>query len=530
LYKVLISDFISEAGLEILENEVDVHLKTGLNRDDFLDVIGEYDGIIVRSSTQLDKEAIDRANNLKVIGRAGVGYDNIDVEEASKKGIIVFNTPTGNTISAAEHAIAMMLALSRNIPQAHGDLFKGLWNRKKYKGTEVKDKTLGIVGFGRIGNHVSKCAHGLGMNVIIHDPYISTDKAEKLNISLVEFDEILSSSDYISLHVPLTDETEYMLDKDEFAKMKDGVRIINVARGKNIRNESLITALKSGKVAGAAIDVYEKEPIDENNPLLELKDKVVLTCHLGATTAEAMDNVAVSAAEQVLTVLRGGLPESPLNIYSIDSKQLDKAKPYLKLVNKLGNFIAQWKEHERIEDITVEYGGIIAEHNSKPYTTTLLKDILDPVLDYKVNLVNAYLIAKERGIKIKESHITTPESLNNIIKIIVKTNKGTHSIAGTLLPVGYRVVEINNFRIDLNLEGTFLVASYHDKPGIIGKVGTILGDDEVNIASMQVGRDDQIGEAIMIIQTDSKPSKKIMEKIKGELDFLDIAYVKVNGD
>jgi D-3-phosphoglycerate dehydrogenase len=528
VYKILISDFISEAGLKILENEAEVYFNHKLTREEFLDIIGDFDGIIVRSSTKLDKEALDRAHKLKVIGRAGTGYDNIDLEEASKKGIVVFNTPTGNTISAAEHAIAMMMSLARNIPQAHGDLHKGIWNRKKYKGTEVKDKTLGLIGFGRIGNYVAKCAKGLGMKVIVHDPYLSPENTEKQNVSLVTFDEVLQNSDYISLHIPLTDETYHILSHEEFAKMKDGVRIINVARGKNINTEALVQALESGKVAGAAIDVFEEEPIDANHPLLKFEDKVIVTCHLGGTTTEAMDNVSITAAEQVLTVLKdGGLPESPLNIFSVDSQQLNEAKPYLGLVNKLGNFMAYWKGHERIKDIEVEYGGVIADHNPKPYTTTLLKDILDPILDYRINLVNAYLVANERGINVKESHITAPEGLNNIIRIRVTTNKGNYSLAGSLLPVGFRVIEINDFRIDLKLEGKFLIASYKDKPGIIGKVGTILGDDGVNIASMQVGRNDQIGEAIMIIQTDSRPSPTTMDHIKEELDFLDLSFLEV---
>lgn len=526
--KVLVSDFISNDGIKKLKENVEVDFNYKLSREEFLNIIDQYDGIIVRSFTQLDKEALDKAKNLKVIGRAGTGFDNIDLDEASKKGIIVFNTPNGNTISAAEHTMAMILSLSRNISQANNALHKGIWDRKKYNGVELKGKTLGIIGLGRIGSNVAKYAQAFGMNVIANDPYLAIKKADILNVPLVEFEELLKKSDYISLHTPLTDETYHILGEDEFNIMKNEVRVINVARGKNVDTFALAKAIETNKIAGAALDVHEEEPLPEDHPLLKLDDRVIVTCHLGGTTTEAMDNVSISAAEQVTAVLEeGSLPDSPLNTFSVEPQNINKSKPYINIIRKLGNFLAKWKGYERIKSIEIEYGGEILDLNLKPFTTSVIKDILDPILDHRVNLVNAYIVAKERSIKIKESHIEQPEGLNNFIRIILKTDNGIYSLAGTTLPLGHRVVEINDYRLDLNLDGKFVIAIYKDKPGIIGKVGTILGNDGVNIANMQVGRKSETGEAIMIVQTDSRPSNETMKLIKNDLNFMDLNYIEI---
>ena len=527
--KVLVSDYISDEGIKILEKEnIEVTYDYKLSREEFLNIFGEYDGIIVRSFTQLDKEALDKAEKLKVIGRAGTGYDNIDLEEASKKGIIVFNTPNGNTISAAEHTMALLLALSRNVPQASQALYNGIWDRKKYNGIELRNKTLGIIGLGRIGSRVAKYAQAFGMNVIANDPYIPLSKAENLHVKLVDFEEILRTSDFISLHTPLTDETYHILGEEEFNRMKENVRIINVARGKNIDTLALARAIKEGKVAGAALDVFEEEPLSPDHPILEFEDKVIVTCHLGGTTTEAMDNVSIAAAEQVAAVLKyGRLPEAPLNIYSIEPQVLKKAEPYLKLISKLGNFLARWKGYERISAIEIEYGGEMFSSGLKPFTATAIKEILGPVLDHRVNLVNAYIVARERGISIKESLVKKPETLSNLIRITIKTKKGEYSLTGTTLPYGDRMIGINGYRIDLNLDGSFIVAIYKDQPGVIGKIGTILGDKGVNIAYMQVGRNVDTGEAISLVQPDTIPSKEIIEEIKNELDLLDLAYIEI---
>ncbi|MFW6309453.1 MAG: phosphoglycerate dehydrogenase [bacterium] len=532
MYKILVSDTIAQSGIDILEEKAEVTYNTELSREEFLEIIGDYDGIIVRSMTQLDKEALAKAKKLKVIGRAGTGYDNIDVDEAAKKGIYVFNTPTGNTISAVEHTMGLMLALSRNIPQANDALRKGIWDRKKYMGTELNNKTLGIIGLGKIGSRVAQRGQAFNMNVIANDPYLAPEKAQRINVPLLPFEEVIKKSDYLSIHTPLTEETHHILSSEEFKMMKNSARIINAARGGVLDTESAAQALKDEEINGIAVDVHEQEPIKpEENPLVNFTDKVVMTCHLGGTTTEAMDNVSITAAKQVLDVLIDEkLPESPLNIPAIDSQELNKYQPYIDLTNKLGNFMAYWKGTERIKDIEIEYAGEITDTKPEPFTRTLIKSILDPILDSRVNLVNAPLVAEERGINLKESNIKPPEGLNNMIRVNVKTSEGSYSIAGTSLPVGLRVIEINKYRIDLNLAGKFLVISYKDKPGVIGKIGTTLGENNINIASMQVGREAQGGNAIMLLQTDTKPPQEAMDNLKNlseEIEINDLAYLEI---
>lgn len=523
MYKILVSDNISQKGIDILKDEgMDVDFKPGQSREEFLETISQYDGIIVRSMTLLDAEALSKAENLKVIGRAGTGFDNIDLDEATKHGIFVFNTPTGNTISAVEHTLGMMLSLSRNIPQANQALHNDIWDRKKYKGVEVKGKTLGIIGLGRIGSRVAKRAQSFGMDVIANDPYLAPEKAEKINVPLMSFNDVLEQADYVTLHTPLTDETFHILSHKEFAIMKNDARVINCARGQNVDTEALAEAIKNEKIAGAAIDVHEEEPVKAaNNPLLKYNDKVIMTCHLGGTTTEAMDNVSITAAKEVVSVLKDNLPESPLNIPAMDPQEFNQAKPYINLITKLGNFMAKWKGNQRIKAVEIEYGGDVNEYSHNPMTLSLVKAILDPILDDRINLVNAMHIASERGISIKESKTQDEGELNNIIKINLETEKGKYSLAGTYLPIGFRLIEINDLRIDLDLSGEFIVVSYQDKPGVIGKIGSTLGEENINIANMQVGRQKVGGEAIMMMQIDSKPSKEIMEKIKNHLDELD---------
>ncbi|MCC3145868.1 phosphoglycerate dehydrogenase [Halanaerobium sp. Z-7514] len=532
MYKVLVSDNISQKGIDILEEAgMDVDFKPEQSRDDFLENIADYDGIIVRSMTQLDKEVLAKAKSLKVIGRAGTGYDNIDLDQATKRGIFVFNTPTGNTISAVEHTLGLMLALARNIPQANQALHNDIWDRKKYQGVEIKGKTLGIIGLGRIGSRVAKRAQSFGMNVIANDPYLAPEKAENINVPLKSFEEVIKESDYVSLHTPLTDETYHILSHKEFAMMDQNTRVINCARGQNIDTAALAKAIEENKIAGAAIDVHEEEPVKaSNNPLLKYPDQVIMTCHLGGTTTEAMDNVAIMAAEEVVSVLKNNLPESPLNIPAMDPQEFIKAKPYINLVTKLGNFMAKWKGHHRIKSIEVEYAGEVNNYSHKPMTLSLVKSVLEPILDDRINLVNAMHIAEERGINVKESQTQHKGELNNIITVRLNTNKGKYSLAGTYLPIGFRVIEINGLRVDLDLSGEFIIVTYQDRPGVIGKIGTTLGEENINIANMQVGRQTAGGEAVMLMQIDSKPSSETMGKIKDHLDALntnvkDLSYI-----
>ncbi|MFW6381419.1 MAG: phosphoglycerate dehydrogenase, partial [Bacillota bacterium] len=471
--KVLISDKISDKGIDLLREEVEVDIRTDLSHEQLTEEIGQYDGIIVRSGTTLDSEILNKADKLKAIGRAGTGYDNIDISAATKNGIIVFNTPNSNTISAVEHTMGMMLALARNIPQAHELTIQGIWKRKEFLGTELYGKKLGIIGLGKIGSLVAERAQAFGMKVMAYDEYVSARHAEKINVRLVELEELLKKADFISLHTPLTDETFQLLGEEEFALMKDGVRIINCARGQNIDNQALAGALDSGKVAGAALDSHVEEPFDpEEYPLTDYPEKVVMTCHLGASTSEAMDRVATNAAEQLLEVLHGNLPLSPLNIGDIDLDE--SAKPVLDLSERLGKFLSGLSGRQRIERIEVEFEEELDSNQNELVLMHIIKEILDPILKGRVNMVNALMVAEERGIDIKKSYIEEPDRYNNFVRVNVKSEGRTYSVAGDIEVGGPQLVEVDGYKVELNLAGKFLLLQYQDKPGVIGRVGTIL--------------------------------------------------------
>ncbi|ADL11579.1 phosphoglycerate dehydrogenase [Acetohalobium arabaticum] len=512
--KVLVSDNISQAGIDILkDNGVDVTFNTELSYEELLEEIGKYDGIILRSMTPLNEEVLSQADNLKVIARAGSGYDNIDVEAASKRGIIVLNTPGQNTISAAEQTMALMLGLSRNLPQANEALHEGIWDRNKYQGVEINQKTLGIIGLGRVGGNVATRAKSFNMEVIANDPYIPAERGEKLGVELVGFKEVLKRSDYISIHTPLTDETYHILGKKEFAQMKEGVRIVNAARGENVDTYELAEAIKEGKVAGAALDVHEEEPLKEEHPLLELEDRVIVSPHLGGTTVEAMDNVAIDAAKQAISVLRGDLPRTPLNAPALQPEAMKEIEPYVNLAKKLGAFYAQWGEG-RIKELTISYRGELAEKEIGPVTTALLIGILNPILDTTVNSVNAGLIAEERGIDITESKSSTTERYSSLIELKVETEAGVNNLVGTVFDdTDLRIVEINGYRVNAISEGNLLITNHTDKPGVVGKIGTLLGENDINIANMQLGRHDAGGEAVMVMGIDNELNSEVKEKL-----------------
>ncbi len=526
--KILISDRISEQGINLLKEQVEVDVKTNLTPDELKAIIGQYDGIIVRSGTKLDEDLLQQADKLKVIGRAGTGYDNIDVSAATKRGIIVFNTPNSNTISAVEHTMAMMLAQARNIPNAHELTVQGIWKRKEFMGTELYGKILGIVGLGKIGSMVAERARAFDMKVIAFDQYVSRKHAEKLNVELVDFDKLIKTADFITLHTPLTEETYHLLSTEEFAVMKDGVRIINCARGKNIDSQALAEALESGKVAGAALDAHEEEPFDpEDYPLTKFKDRVIMTCHLGANTAEAMDRVAVNAAEQILEVLSGNLPFSPLNISEISLE--DSVKPVLDLAERLGKFISGYSGRGKIEKIEVEFGKNTDSSQNELVLKHIIKEILGPILDSRVNMVNALLVAEERDIDIKRSYIEQPRGYNNFLRINVKSSSRYYSIGGDIEIGGPQLVEVAGYRVELGLSGKFLLLFYEDKPGVIGKVGTILGQNNINIGSMHVGRRKNEKQAIMLIKTDSKVGAEVrneIQKIK-EISIEEVKYIDI---
>ncbi len=512
--KVLVSDALSKEGLEILEREkkLAVDVKTKLPPTELKSIIGDYQGIIVRSATKLTADIIKEAKNLKVIGRAGVGLDNVDVRQATKQGIIVMNSPGGNTISTAEHTMSMMLALSRNIPQASASLKRNEWDRKKFIGMEVYGKTLGVIGLGRIGSEVAKRSLAFGMTVIAYDPYSSVEKAEELNVSLVELNDLLKRADYITIHVPLTGETRHLIGEKQFKLMKKGARIMNCARGGLIDEAALLGALKSGKIGGAALDVFEKEP-PKDNPLLKL-DNVIFTPHLGASTEEAQVNVAVDICKQMVDALLDRGIKNSVNIPALSGEVLKNIQPYITLAEKMGSFQIQLiKRHPR--EVKIKYSGDVTAYDLTPITTALIKGLLEPILPGMVNYVNAPLIARERGIKVVESKSSVNADFTTLISVEIETDKLKSAISGTLFGKKEpRIVLLDGYYVDAVPSGYMVITSNEDKPGIIGQIGTLLGENNINIAGMTFGRKKKQGQAVSVINVDSVVPDKILEKIR----------------
>ncbi len=525
--KILVSDPVSDKGIAILRQEHDVDVKLKLPPEELIALIPGYDALVVRSETKVTKAVIAAADNLKVIGRAGVGVDNIDVDAATKKGIIVLNAPEGNTIAATEHTMAMMLSLARNIPQAHQSVKGGEWQRGKFVGVEMRGKTLGVLGLGRIGTGVAKRALAMEMKVLAYDPFISAEHARALDIELVELDEVLAGADFITLHLPLTPDTKGLFSKDTFKKVKPGVRIVNCARGGVIDEAALAEAIKEGIVAGAAIDVFEKEPIEATNPLIGV-DKVVLTPHLGASTAEAQVGVAVDVAEGILVALRGEPVTTAVNIAPVPAHVMKVIKPYLNVAEKMG-CLAVHLADGRIETVEVEYDGQISEVDTRMLTTAVLKGLLGPILQETVNYVNAPGVAKARGIKAKEIKSKETANFANLLTVRIRTDKGSHMVAGTLFgKEEARIVMIDGYRVDVDPTGWLLIGPHIDKPGIIGKVGTILGENSINIASMQVGRTETAGTSIMVMTVEADLPTPVMLKIKAVDGILGAKLVNFN--
>ena len=526
--KILVTDKVSDKGVAVLQKEFDVDVKNNLTSEELLQIIPQYDALVVRSETKVTKAVLDVAANLKVIGRAGVGVDNIDVPAATQKGVIVLNAPDGNTIAATEHTMAMMLALARNIPQAYRSMKEGKWERSKFVGVEMREKVLGIIGLGRIGSGVAKRAMAMDMKVIAYDPYITAERAKDLGLELVELDEIYAQADFITFHLPLTAETRGLVNKEAFAKMKKGVRIVQCARGGIIDEEALVDAIKEGVVAGAAIDVFAKEPVDPENPLLAL-DNVIFTPHLGASTKEAQVNVAVDVAEGVLAALRGEPVMTAVNMPPVQAQVMQFIKPYLHLVEKMGTLAVNLAEG-RINTIEVYYNGEISEVDTKMLTLAAVKGVLNPMLQESVNYVSAQSVAKSRGIKTKEVKSKETENFANLISLRVVTDKAEHKVAGTLFGrEEARIVTIDGYRVDAEPKGCLLVAPHNDRPGIIGKVGNILGDNNINITSMQVGRSEESGKQLMVLGVDTPIPNDVLAKIKEVDGILGGKVVNFNG-
>jgi D-3-phosphoglycerate dehydrogenase len=515
--KILVSDTISALGLEMLKSKYQVDYKPGLPPQELVEIVGDYEALLVRSGTKVTAGVIKAAKKLKVIGRAGAGVDNIDVENATEQGIVVINTPGANTVSTAEHTIAMLTALARNIPAAHLAYKSGAYKREKFIGVELFHKTLGIVGLGRIGSEVARRARAMGMRLMAYDPYITSERAEKVGVELTGLDQLLKSADFITFHLPLMPATRHMLGDKELALMKDGVRIINCARGGLIDEEALYRALVSGKVAGAALDVFEEENPAENK-LFSL-DNVIVTPHLGASTREAQENVSLQAAEQVLKALCGELVTSAVNLPGVSPEIMAEIKPYLPLPHLLGSFLIQLFGSP-VEEVEIHYSGEIAAKLSEPMTTSCLIGMLQVILGEQVNYVNATRIIQSRGIRIKEIRSSTHKSYANHISLHVKSGEKSYTVAGAILDGGtIRIVQIGDHLIDVVPSRYMLVTTHYDRPGVVGKVGTLLGNENINIASMQVGRQFIGGEAVMVLQVDDPVSKAVLKKV-AQLDVL----------
>ena len=512
--KVLVSDPIAPEGIEILKRVADVDVKTGLPKEELAAIIGDYDALAVRSETKVTAEVIANAKNLKIIGRAGVGVDNIDVEAATKRGILVVNSPEGNTVAAAELTVAMLLALARNIPQADASLRGGEWKRAKYMGSEVYNKTLGVIGLGKIGREVAKRLQSFEMNVLGYDPYLKPEQAEALGIKLVELDTLYKESDYITVHVPKTKETSGMINAEKLALMKPTVRLINVARGGIMDEAAVAEAAKAGRIGGAAIDVYSTEPATKDNPLLAIPN-IITTPHLGASTEEAQVNVAIDIAEQIADVLQGKPARAAVNMPSVAADVLARIQPYLTLAEKIGSLHAQLTS-SNIEEVEILYAGDFENLPTVHLTRAVLKGLLEPIVPESVNYVNAPGLAASRGIKVTESRTPANDAHSCLLTVRKRGSGHDREICGTVFgPDNIRIVHIDGFRVDIRPSGPMLLTEHTDKPGIIGKVGTILGDAGVNIAGMHVGRQSGEGSpAVMVLKLDAPVPDAVLTQLR----------------
>ncbi|HXV19111.1 MAG TPA: phosphoglycerate dehydrogenase [Candidatus Omnitrophota bacterium] len=526
-FKILVCDDLSPEGLTIFQKDknFNVVVKTKLPLADLKREVADADACVVRSGTQITKEVIEAGAKLKVIGRAGVGLDNVDVESASKKGIVVINTPGGNTISAAEHTFCLLMALARNIPQADASMKRCEWERKKFTGVELYGKTIGILGLGRIGTEVAKRAQAFGMRVLAFDPFLKKEKADLIGAELSTLDNILTEADFMTLHMPLTPENKYMIGEAQLKKVKKGLRIVNCARGGLIDEAALAKAVQEGRVAGAALDVFEQEP-PKSGPLFGVP-QIIMTPHLGASTEEAQIAVSVDVAQSIVDYLQGRGIRNAVNVPSLDPEVLKQLQPYIRLAEKLGTLEAQLADG-RLLSVDISYHGEMVEFETTTMTVAVIKGLLTPILAENVNYVNASVLAKERGIRITESKSSAPTNFANMIQVDVKTDKKTSSVAGTLFTLDDpRIVMIDNFDVEVETEGFMLLISNRDVPGIVGQIGTLLGNNGINIAGMTLGRDKQGGQARTCLKIDSAISDKVMQEIRKANNILDAKLIKL---
>ncbi len=512
--KVLVADPISERGVAELAagGLLEVTVKTGLKEDQLLEIIGEYSALVVRSQTKATARLIAAADKLRVIGRAGVGVDNVDVEAATRRGIIVMNTPGGNTISTAEHAFSLLMALARNIPQAHGTMKAAKWDRKSFEGVELYNKTLAVLGMGRIGTEVARRAMAFGMTVLAYDPYLSASRARALQVELVEnLDDILPRADFITMHMPSTPETHHMLDARRLALAKKGVRIINCARGGLVSEEALYEGLKSGHIGGAALDVFEVEPPPADFPLRDLPN-VVFTPHLGASTAEAQENVGIEIAQAIRASLLEGEVRNAVNMPNIDAKTLAAIGGFIELGDKLGRVLSQISP-KRTETLTIAYSGKVTDLNTTPITRAILTGFLKVAGGSDVNTVNAPALAETLGLKVTEMRVSAQGDFTEMIEVSAGENGSVVSVAGTFFGNTPRIVKINNRHVEAKPKGVLLLLENRDRPGIVGHFGTILSQHKVNIAGMSLSRNQPGGEALTILNLDTPPGQEVIDAL-----------------
>jgi len=506
--KVLVADAIASEGVERLRQGTEVDVKTNLPVDKLCEVIGDYDALVVRSQTKVTAEIIEHGCNLRVIGRAGVGVDNIDVEAATRRGIVVVNAPSGNTVSAAEHTMALMLGLSRNIAEADAQIRKGVWARSKLMGSELRNKTLGIIGLGNIGTQVALRAQAFEMRTIAYDPFVSADYAKNYKVMLVPLEELLKESDFVTLHIPLSPATKNLIGAEQLALMKPGARIVNCARGGVVDEEAIAAAIKEGRLAGAAFDVFSSEPPAPDNVLLTTP-ATLLTPHLGASTVEAQTNVAIDIAEQVLAVLDGRSSRYAVNAPRISAEIL----PYLSLAQVVASFACQLMEGQ-IEKVGVRYCGDLAESDCEPLKAAIITGMLQQATEERVNIVNAPLLARQRGLRIVEESDLTRENYANLLTVTVETDRGANTVSGTARERELHIVQVNEFWMDLPLaEGHYLLCDHIDGPGIVGSIGTLLGQADINISSMHLSRLTPRGKALLIMALDEPVGEEQRRRI-----------------
>jgi D-3-phosphoglycerate dehydrogenase len=526
-FKVLLLDGIDPAGIDVIKRSKDIEpiVRDKISRDELIRIVEEVDGIIVRSSTNVDRELMQKAKRLKVIGRAGVGVDNVDIDAATESGILVMNSPGGSTTTTAEHTIAMVFALARNIPQAYKSLKARQWEKTKFKGVELAGKTLGVIGLGRIGSEVARKCQAMGMNVVAFDPFINPEAHLSSGLELVDLDNVFDQADFITVHVPLSDNTRNLINKETIARMKDGVRLVNCARGGIINENDLHDALKSGKVAGAAFDVFEVEPNTES-PLLALEN-FIATPHLGASTVEAQRKVSEDICRQVSDYLLKNIVDGALNFPRLEAGAVERYQHFVDLAARLGTFISQICDG-RLQTVSIRYSGEVSDMNLNYLTSVTVRSLLMPVLREGINLVNAMHVAKQRGIKIQETRVPAPENFTNLIVIELKTDVESHRVSGTVfndkLP---RIVNIDGYPLEVVPRGNMIFFTNNDKPGVIGAIGSVLGRCNVNIAGMHLGREHEGGKALALLLVDDRVSKDVIEQFRQVPNILSAKVVYV---